>query len=53
MILMINSSKRINEHKNGFDGLKSENASDFLSLKVFHPLQLVEKIMKMLYQAFI
>ena len=33
LILLINSNKRINEHKNGFQNLRSADTSDFLSLK--------------------
>ena len=43
---MINLNKRINEHKKGFDVLRSADTSDLPSLKVFNVLQSVEKAMK-------
>ena len=45
LILLINSNKRINEHKNGFGILRGVDTSDFLLLTVFNELQLVEKTM--------
>lgn len=46
LILLINLNKRINEHKKGFDVLRSADTSDLPSLKVFNVLQSVEKAMK-------
>ena len=43
--MLIDSNQRINNHKTGFDILRSADATDFLSLKVFNTLQSVEKSM--------
>lgn len=43
--MLIDSNQRINDHKTGFDILRSADATDFLSLKVFNTLQSVEKSM--------
>ena len=44
-ILLINSNKRINDHKNGFDLLRRTYTSDVLSLNILNALQLIEKTM--------
>ena len=45
LILLINSNKRINEHKNVSNILKSIGTCDSLSLKILNVSQSVEKTM--------